>query len=177
MSRRGSLVGGIILILVGAVIMINQLMGGFGIQISWPLILYGMGLLFILFGAIFGIGGLAVPGSILGGLGLIFYYQDYTGDFASWTYMWALIPGFVGVGVLISGLINPGTGKGGWSLIVISAILFTIFSAIFGDLNDQWVIYISIAVIIIGVIALIRALFRLFRSGNDMANPEDNQHL
>jgi len=174
MSKRGSLVGGIILILVGAVIMINQLMGGFGIQISWHLILVGTGLLFILFGAIFGIGGLAVPGSIIAGLALIFYYQDYTGDYTSWSYMWALIPGFVGVGVLISGLINPGTGKGGWSLIAISAILFTIFAAIFGDLNDQWVIYISIAIIIIGVIALIQAMIRLFRSGNNMAQSEDN---
>jgi len=174
MSKRGSLVGGIILILVGAVIMINQLMGGFGIQISWPLILVGMGLIFVLFGAIFGIGGLAVPGSIIAGLGFIFYYQDYTGDYTSWAYMWALIPGFVGVGVLISGLINPGTGKGGWSLIAISAILFTIFAAIFGDLNDQWVIYISIAIIIIGVIALIQAMIRLFQSGNKMAQSEDN---
>ena len=174
MSKRGSLVGGIILILVGVVIMINQLMGGFGIQISWPLILVGMGLIFVLFGAIFGIGGLAVPGSIIAGLGFIFYYQDYTGDYTSWAYMWALIPGFVGVGVLISGLINPGTGKGGWSLIAISAILFTIFAAIFGDLDDQWVIYISIAIIIIGVIALIQAMIRLFRSGNNLAQSEDN---
>jgi hypothetical protein len=163
MSRRGSLVGGIILIFIGALILINQLVGGIGIQISWPLILVGMGLLFILFGAIFGLGGLAVPGSIIAGLGLIFYYQDYTGDYTTWSYMWALIPGFVGIGVLISGIINPGTGKGGWSLIVISAVLFTIFAAIFGDLSDQWVIYISIAVIIIGVIALIRALIRLFQ--------------
>ena len=165
MSRRGSLVGGIILILVGAVIMINQLMGGFGIQISWPLILVGMGLLFILFGAIFGIGGLAVPGSIIAGLGLIFYYQDFTGDYTSWSYMWALIPGFVGVGVLISGLINPGTGKGGWSLIAISAILFTVFAAFFGALNDQWILYLSIVIIIIGLIALIRALIKLFQPG------------
>lgn len=168
MSRRGSLVGGIILILIGGLILVNQLVGGFGIQISWPLILVGMGLLFILFGAIFGLGGLAVPGSIIGGLGLIFYYQDYIGDYTSWTYMWALIPGFVGVGVLISGLINPGTGKGGWSLIAISAILFTVFAAIFGDLSDQWVIYISIAIIIIGLIALIRAVIRLFQSNEEI---------
>lgn len=172
MSKRGSLVGGIILILFGGVILINQLVGGFGIQISWPLILVGMGLLFILFGAIFGLGGLAVPGSIIGGLGLIFYYQDYISDYTSWAYMWALIPGFVGVGVLISGLINPGTGKGGWSLIAISAVLFTVFAAIFGNLSDQWVIYISIAIIIIGVIALIRALIRLFQSSEEIT-PSD----
>lgn len=172
MSRRGSLVGGIILILIGGLILVNQLVGGIGIQISWPLILVGMGLLFILFGAIFGLGGLAVPGSIIGGLGLIFYYQDYIGDYTSWAYMWALIPGFVGVGVLISGLINPGTGKGGWSLIAISAILFTVFAAIFGDLSDQWVIYISIAIILIGVIALIRAVMRLFQSGEQITPSE-----
>jgi hypothetical protein len=174
MNRRGSLVGGFILILIGILILLNQIGVGFGFQLSWPLILVGMGLLFILFGAIFGIGGLAVPGSILGGLGLIFYYQDYTGDFSSWAYMWALIPGFVGVGVLISGIINPGTGKGGWSLIAISAILFTIFAAIFGDLNDQWVFYISIAIIIFGVIGLIRALIRLFRPGTDPEPREEN---
>ncbi len=165
MSKRGSLVGGIILILVGAVILINQLTGGFGFQLSWPWILIGMGFLFILFGAIFGVGGLAIPGSILAGLGLIFYYQDFTGDYTSWSYMWALIPGFVGVGVLISGLINPGTGKGGWSLIAISAILFTVFAAFFGALNDQWILYLSIVIIIIGLIALIRALIKLFQPG------------
>jgi hypothetical protein len=172
MSRRGSLVGGIILILFGGLILINQLVGGFGIQISWPLILVGMGLLFILFGAIFGLGGLAVPGSIIGGLGLIFYYQDYIGDYTSWAYMWALIPGFVGIGVLISGLINPGTGKGGWSLIAISAVLFTVFAAIFGNLSDQWVIYISIAIILIGVIALIRAVIRLVQPSEEIT-PSD----
>ena len=164
MSKRGAIVAGIILILIGALILVNQVVPGFGVQLSWPLLLIGFGILFILFGAIFGIGGLAVPGCIIAGLGLIFYYQDYTGDYTSWAYMWALIPGFVGVGVLTSGIINPGTGAGGWSLIAISAILFTIFAAIFGELSQQWVTYISIAIIIIGVIALIRALIQLFRS-------------
>jgi len=167
MTKRGSIVGGIILILIGAVILLNQFLPGFGIQLAWPLILVGAGVLFILFGAIFGLGGLAVPGCIIAGLGLIFYYQDYTGDYTSWSYMWALIPGFVGLGVLVSGLINPGTGSGGWELIIISAILFAIFAAIFGNLSDQWTIYISILVIVLGVIALIRSLFKLFRSGRD----------
>lgn len=163
MNRRGSLVGGLILVLVGALVLVNQLVPGFNLQLSWPLILVGTGLLFFLFAVIFDLGGLAVPGSIIAGLGFIFYYQETAGDYASWTYMWALLPGFVGFGVLISGLINPGTGSGGWSLIAISAILFTVFAAIFGGLSSQWVIYLSITIIVIGVIALIQSLFRLFK--------------
>jgi hypothetical protein len=43
------------------------------------------------------------PGSILAGIGGIFYYQNLTNDWESWAYIWALIPGFVGIGVSSAG--------------------------------------------------------------------------
>ena len=42
---------------------------------------------------------MAVPACIVAGIGGILYYQNMTGDWASWAYAWTLIPGFVGVGI------------------------------------------------------------------------------
>jgi len=60
-------------------------------------------LLFV--GGATGVPALAVPATIISGIGAILYYQDTTGDWDSWTYVWALIPGFLGVGLLIAGVL------------------------------------------------------------------------
>ncbi len=40
-----------------------------------------------------------MPSIIVGGIGGILAYQDYTGHWESWSYLWTLIPGFVGLGI------------------------------------------------------------------------------
>lgn len=161
MERKGSIVGGVILVLLGGLFLAAQLIPGFYRGFSWPLIIVGIGVIFLIAAAISRVGPLAVPACILAGIGGILYYQNLTGNWASWSYMWALIPGFVGIGTILSDLLSPlpHMGTAGWTLILISLIMFFIFGAAFGlggDLSKYW----PVLLIVLGLIALGRALFR-----------------
>ena len=161
MERRGNVVGGVILILVGGLFLLGQLIPGFYRGFSWPLIIVGVGLIFLVAAAISRVGPLAVPACILGGIGGILYYQNLTGNWESWAYMWALIPGFVGVGTIISDLLSPipHMTSAGWTLILISLIMFFIFGGAFG-LGGEFSKYWPVLLIVLGLIALARALIR-----------------
>jgi cation transport ATPase len=82
-----------------------------------------------------------------------------TGDWKSWAYAWALIPGFVGVGVFIAnvlqGKIREAITAGGW-LVVISLFLFFIFGSFLGGIN-LFGVYWPVLLIILGLIGLSRA--------------------
>jgi len=107
-------------------------------------------------------GGLAIPGCIVGGIGGILYYQTISGNWASWAYLWTLIPVFVGVGIILAGLLSRERVRfdtGGLILIAISAMGFVIFGGSFGlnlGMSTLWPLFL----IGIGVITLISALFR-----------------
>lgn len=131
-----------------------------------PLILAGIGVAFAVAALLAGIPGLIVPAAILVGLGAIFYWQSATNNFSSWSYAWALIPGFVGVGVLLMhamlGKLDQGIRAGG-TLIIISLILFFVFGSLFGGLallGDYW----PLLLIALGLILLGSALFRRAKS-------------
>ncbi len=83
MEKKGSIIGGIILILLGVFFFLLQFFPGladlFNLSQQWPLIIIGAGVLFLL-GALFGNPPLAVPGMIISGTGVILYYQNATGD-------------------------------------------------------------------------------------------------
>jgi len=161
-NRRAPIVGGIILILLGAFFLAREFYPDLFAFWDWPFIIIGLGALFLLWAAVGGIGGLAVPATIMAGIGGILYYQNLTGDWDSWSYIWALIPGFVGVGVLLSGLIDgkfKSSLDGGVTLVIISAILFFIFGSTFGldyNLSQYW----PVLLILLGLISLARVLFR-----------------
>jgi len=111
------------LILLGGFFLAAQLMPDIFGYIFWPFILVGIGGVFLLSALLTRTGGLAIPGCILLGLGGIFYYQSMTNDWASWSYIWTLIPGFVGVGVILAGLLSrngPRFDSGGLVLLAIS---------------------------------------------------------
>ena len=97
MEKRNSIVGGIILIGVGVLFLLMQLFPGFAeifdFSRQWPLLIVLLGALFLL-GAFLGSPQLAIPGSVVTGIGIILYYQNITGNWASWAFVWALIPGF-----------------------------------------------------------------------------------
>jgi hypothetical protein len=98
-------------------------------------------------------------------MGAILYYQTATGDWDSWAYIWSLIPGFVGVGIVLSGLLG-GEGSesiraGGW-LILISLVLFAVFGSLFGalgGLGDYW----PVLLILLGLVLLVGSLLRVRR--------------
>jgi len=147
MEKRSSIVGGLILIAVGTLFLLLQLVPSLADQIDlarqWPLIIVTVGGVFLLT-AVFGAPPLAVPGSIISGIGGILYYQNLTGNWASWAYVWALIPGFVGVGIFLMeslrGQFKRGIREGGRQ-IVISVVMFVIFAAFFnglGGIGQYW---------------------------------------
>ena len=156
---------GVVLIIVGgwflALQIVPDLNDWFWAIFDWPFIIIGVGVLLLLFGLLAGTPGLSVPASIVAGIGGILAYQNATGNWESWAYIWTLIPGFVGIGVILSALFGDGGNEGfrsGLTLVFISAIMFLIFSSIMGanPLGVWW----PILLILLGVWLLIQPLFR-----------------
>ena len=173
-SRRSAIAGGIVLILFGLIFLAWQAIPEVRSWVdtfSWPLIIVGVGALLLIIGLLTGTPGMAVPACIVAGVGGLLYWQNQTGNWASWSYAWALIPGFVGVGSALAGLLG-GKGKevrDGLQLVLISLILFAIFGSFLGA---PWRIakYWPILLILLGLISLFRSIFSSKRQGgNDAA--------
>ena len=99
-ERDGRPVLAVGLIGLGVLVFFGQLTG-FGGMLStlWPLFVTLPGLAFLYF-AYTGdknVAGLAVPGTVITGTGLILFYQNVTGHWESWAYIWTLYPLFVGL--------------------------------------------------------------------------------
>jgi hypothetical protein len=163
--RRSNIAVGVILILVGAFMLIFQFIPAMREWIpagfSWPLIIVGFGLFLLLLGLFSGSAEMAVPAAVFMGIGGILYWQNATGNWESWAYVWTLIPGFVGVGVIVSGLISGKVSSalraGIWQ-ILISLVLFFIFGSFLGGLaliGPYW----PVLLIALGVVLLLRLLF------------------
>jgi len=105
---------------------------------------------------------MAVPATIVTGIGCLLYWQNATGRWESWAYVWTLIPGFVGVGTILAGLLGRNLRKSlsdGGSLIFISLIMFAIFSSFLGGrgfFGNYW----PALLILLGLWILVRPLFR-----------------
>ncbi len=165
-KRRSSVAGGLVLILLGAWFMAVQLVPGLqawmDIEYSWPLIIIGVGVFLLVIGLLTRVPAMAVPACIVGGIGGLLYWQNVTGNWESWAYAWTLIPGLVGVGIVLSGLLSGETRqsvRGGGQLILISLVLFTVFGSFFGGLGllgPYW----PVLLILLGLLILARPLFR-----------------
>lgn len=172
MSKRNrtQLTLGIILILIAAILLVFKanpsLAAYINIDMSWPTWIIIGGGIFLLFGLLVGEPDLAIPASIFAGVGSILYYQNTSQDWASWSYMWTLIPGFAGVGNILAGLIGANFRKSfseGFRLIFISTIMFLIFGSMFGGLailgaNKEFII--AGLLILFGIWLIIRGLIR-----------------
>lgn len=163
-NRGARIVGGILLILFGVYMLLIQFYPELRIfdYFSWPLVIVGIGILIFILGLIGGEPGMAVPACVVGGIGLILYYQKETGDWTSWAYAWALIPGFTGVGSILAGILGDHPRKSildGITLILISGILFLVFGSLFGELDflgDYW----PVLLILLGFWVLISYFLR-----------------
>jgi hypothetical protein len=167
MSRqnRSRIFAGILMILVGIWFLLVNFMPGWGdwmrISLTWPLIIVGVGLFLLFLGLLTSEPGMAVPACIVGGIGGLLYWQNITGNWESWAYAWTLIPGFIGAGILLEGLLE-GKFRSAWNaasvLLLISLFTFLIFGSFFGKvpLGDYW----PVLVILLGVWLLIRTVFR-----------------
>lgn len=163
-SRRARIGGGLFLILLGVWFAAVQVVPGLRETVygsnGWPLIVIGAGVLLLLIGLVTGAAGMAVPACIVGGIGGLLYWQNATNNWESWAYAWALIPGFVGVGIVLAGLLQGRARElvpGGW-LIVISLALFAVLAAAFTG-TSPFGPYWPALIIILGFLLLLRSLF------------------
>jgi hypothetical protein len=146
-SNRSTLVFGLTLIIIGALFLVGQLFPDIFSWLNpgenWALFVIGAGVLILILGALTGVPGLAVPASIVGGIGGILYWQNATGRWDSWSYLWTLIPGFVGIGVILNGFLSGHGRQGlqdGGRTILVSLVMFAIFGAFFArDMFAGWV--------------------------------------
>jgi hypothetical protein len=165
-SNRSRLALGLILILLGAwflaIQVFPQLQAWVNITLSWPFIIIGVGILILLIGLLTNVPSMAIPASVISGVGSLLYWQNTTGNWESWAYTWTLIPGFVGVGILIAGLLGDPEMRdlrAGLRLILISAILFFVFGSFLGGftiLGPYW----PVLLIIAGLFVLLTNLAR-----------------
>ncbi len=165
--NRTNLFLGLLLVLIGVWLVVSRqvpaLQHWLNQNFAWPMWVIGAGVLVLVIGLITGAPGMAIPATIIAGVGGILYYQDATNEYDSWSYMWTLFPGFVGVGSILAGLLGENTRQNlahGLNLIVVSAALFLIFASFFGGLSILGPYGPAIILIVLGVYILIRGFLR-----------------
>jgi len=134
-SNIGALIGGALLIGFGLLSLMGRIFRGLDWGFLWPFLIIGFGALFFVLmfasgktGAAF-----AIPGSIVGGIGLVLLFQNITGRWESMSYFWTLIILFVGLGIYLMGWYGEDAGqrKSGAGVMKVGFILFIIFGAFF----------------------------------------------
>jgi len=170
-TGRSQLALGVILILLGGWFLVDRINPAFHSFFSkyteWPINLLLIGAALFVFGIVMGNPGTAVPAAIVAGLGGIFYYQDATGDYASWSYMWTLIFGFIGFGSMLAGLLGDNFAhnvRRGLNMMVVSAVLFLIFASFFGGLSLLGSYGPAILLILLGLWILGSGIYRAYRN-------------
>ena len=166
MRNRGSIAVAITLIGIGAWFMAIQFSPAlkaiaYGPS-TWPLTIIGIGAFLALVGLLTWSPGMFIPACIVAGVGGLLYYQNSTGDWASWAYAWALIPGFAGLGSIVAGLLKGNSSRQvreGMTMIVVSAILFVIFGSFLGGL-DLLGPYWPVLLILAGLWVLVSGILR-----------------
>jgi hypothetical protein len=165
MTKRANLAVAIFLILIGSWFLAIQLYPvlrafAYGVG-TWPVSIVGAGALLALLGLLFWVPGMMIPAAIVAGTGGLLYWQNATGNWASWAYAWALIPGFSGVGTLLSGLLQRRWGvvrAGGWMLLY-SLVLFAVFGSFLGGwglIGQFW----PLLLILLGLVVLSQSFLR-----------------
>jgi len=132
----GSLTAGVILTAFGLLALASQLFRGFNFWGTfWPLIIIGIGIIFFagMFASGRSGGGLAIPGAIFSGIGLLMFVQNITGHWESWAYAWTVIVMSVGTGIYLAGWWSGSEGQrnAGKRVLGIGLILFVAFGAFF----------------------------------------------
>ncbi len=165
-TKRSTLAIGILLVLVGAYFIVANLVPAFNdwlnITMSWPLIIIAVGAGLLVLGLLVGAPEMAIPAVIVAGIGGILYYQNLSSNWGSWSYMWTLIPGFSGVGMLLGRLLGArgeNTVRSALDTIGTSLVMFAIFGAFFGAfkmLGDYWPLLLVGAGVLLGIRSLIR---------------------
>jgi hypothetical protein len=162
-SYRGSIIFGVVLVVIGIIFLTFALVPGLSLTLYWPVIFFVMAAAFAVPYFVWpeakkGLAALFIPASILFALGLIFTYTVSSDDWVAWAYAWLLIVSGVGLGLALSSTL------GGWGRTVmwvglwmlgISVGLFGLFATLFGA--PALKTFGAALVILVGVLMLLRA--------------------
>jgi peptidoglycan/LPS O-acetylase OafA/YrhL len=166
-QNRTELILGLLLILAGAWFVASRQVPALrpwaNLHIEWPFYVIGAGALMLILGLLTGRPRMAIPASLVAGVGGILWYQNQNQDWESWSFMWTLIFAFVGIGVILAGLLGdnpPHNLRRGLSLLVLSAALFLIFVTMMGRLSLLGDYGAAAILIFIGLYIIGRGLFR-----------------
>ena len=164
--NRISLAFGLILLLAGGWLLAQRLYPDLPIwqqiNFTWPWLVIGAGGLLLLIGLLVGEPGTVIPAVLFAGVGAILLWQSQTGDYSSWIYLWTLIPGLVGLGILLAGLLRRRGRRALQTtliLVFISLALFLVFGSLFSDTN-YLMLYWPVLLIYIGAWMLVSVLLR-----------------
>lgn len=161
-QKRSSLVLGAVLILLGAIFLLNRIVPGLEVVFGWPWIVIGVGAALLVIGLLVGAPDMAVPACIVSGIGGILYYQNLTGNWTSWSYAWALIPAFVGVGMLLAAALggrSRNAYREGIRTLVVGIVLFLVFGSLFGAFT--WLgVYWPLLLVGAGILVLVEGFIR-----------------
>jgi hypothetical protein len=165
-TDRGTTVVALVLIGLGVLFLAFNLIPGFDIGRTWPLIFFVIAAGFYLPAITWpsarqGLAALFIPGSIMLVLGLIFLYNTLTDDWASWAYAWTLIPAGVGLGLALAsryGQWERGVMWVGIWMIAGSVAVFGFFGTLFG--GPQLKLIGPIVLIAGGALLLLRSFTR-----------------
>jgi hypothetical protein len=104
-SNQGATVGGIVLVGLGVLFLLQQAIGFDLAHYGWPMFIIVPGLA-LLAGYVLGrrsAAGLAVPGCVVTAVGLMLAIQNAFNLWETWAYSWTLIVAAVGLGLTLQG--------------------------------------------------------------------------
>ena len=104
---------GAILVAIGLAVLATRYVPAFEDAAFWPFFIIGPGIVLFILGLILPNTGMIIGGTVVTSVGLILAWQNATGLWATWAYVWALVgPGASGLGTFIGGL-RVGNGRDG----------------------------------------------------------------
>jgi hypothetical protein len=164
-NQKNSLIFGLFLIVIGALFITYQFIPGLKTTlrdiVTWPMIIIALGAYLVIKHLVEQDNQGIVSGCVILGIGGLLYWQNLTHTWDAW-YNWLLVPGFVGVGHLLTSLAGNRSGRplerGLW-LIGLSAVLYAIFSPL---LKVNWMAqqYWPILLIAAGLFLIVKAVRR-----------------
>jgi hypothetical protein len=170
-SRTIELIAGVLLLLVGLVVLasepildvIDGLAAGEDLLRWWPVAVIGLSLFFLVPGVLGGPNrrlraGMVIPGVLLAAIGGALLYTSLTDRWASWAYLWSVIPFAFGLGMYAAGWIAdaPAFKWIGSAIAGGGVLAYVVFATAFG--GEAFRIFAAIGILALGMALTIGGL-------------------